>query len=87
VYGQSAFIYQDGVMTDLNTLIDPASGMQIIDAYAISNTGYIVASAYMVGNPSQGAAVLLAPLTLLPEPSSLVLSAAGIMGFFARRRR
>lgn len=52
VYGQSAFIYQNGVMTDLNTLINPASGMQIIDAYAISNTGYIVASAYMVGNPS-----------------------------------
>jgi probable HAF family extracellular repeat protein len=87
VYGQSAFIYQDGVMTDLNTLIDPASGMQIIDAYAVSNTGYIVASAYMVGNPSQGAAVLLAPLTLIPEPSSLIMLVAGIAGVVTRRRR
>lgn len=86
-YGQSAFIYQNGVMTDLNTLINPASGMQIIDAYAVSNTGYIVASAYMIGNPSQGAAVLLAPLTLIPEPSCFILLSAGIAGFVTRRRR
>jgi probable HAF family extracellular repeat protein len=86
-YGQSAFIYQNGVMTDLNTLIDPASGLVMIDAYAVSNTGYIVGSAYVAENPSQGMAVILSPLILIPEPASSVLALFGLAGLMVRRRR
>jgi probable HAF family extracellular repeat protein len=40
IYG---FIYTGGVMTDLNTLIDPASGWTVIRANGINNSGQIIA--------------------------------------------
>jgi probable HAF family extracellular repeat protein len=39
------FVYSNGVMTDLNNLIDPGSGLSIYDAYAINNAGWITADA------------------------------------------
>ena len=36
-----AFLYHDGVMTDLNDLINPASGWVLNNAWAVSNAGYI----------------------------------------------
>jgi hypothetical protein len=39
------FVYADGVMTDLNDLIDPGSGLTIYSAYAINNAGWITADA------------------------------------------
>jgi probable HAF family extracellular repeat protein len=39
------FVYSNGVVTDLNNLIDPGSGLSIYDAYAINNAGWITADA------------------------------------------
>jgi probable HAF family extracellular repeat protein len=40
------FVYADGVMTDLNDLIDPGSGLTIYYAWAINNGGWIAADAH-----------------------------------------
>jgi probable HAF family extracellular repeat protein len=39
------FVYADGVMTDLNDLIDPGSGLHVDRAFAINNAGRITADA------------------------------------------
>ena len=44
-----AFLYSGGVMTDLNTLIDPASGWGLSRAQAINDSGQIVGTGYHNG--------------------------------------
>ena len=70
--GWHAFLYSNGSMTDLNSLIDPASGWTLHYAFAINDSGQIVGT----GNNSlrQAHAFLLTPT---PEPSTLALLAAG----------
>ena len=46
---QSAYIFQNGVSTDLNTLIDPASGWHLEFADSINDKGQIVGSGYLNG--------------------------------------
>jgi probable HAF family extracellular repeat protein len=41
-----AFIWQDGVMTDLNVLIPSGSGWILRDASAINDAGEIAGSSY-----------------------------------------
>src|SRR5262249_23693630 len=48
--GYSAFIYADGKMTDLNSLIPPDTGLHLLRATAINNQGRIVGLA----NDAQG---------------------------------
>jgi probable HAF family extracellular repeat protein len=43
--GTGAFLYSDGVMTDLNTLIPPDSGLFLYTAYGINDAGQIVGGA------------------------------------------
>jgi hypothetical protein len=40
-----AFLYRNGTSYDLNTLIAPNSGWQILDAYGINDRGEIVGDA------------------------------------------
>ena len=78
-----AFLYSGGVMTDLNTLIDPTSGWVLQTAQAINDSGQITGYGIIGG---QTHAFLLTPI---PEPSSVVLAALGFAGFIAwgwRRR-
>ena len=69
------FVYRDGVVSDLNTLIDPASDWWISDIYDINDSGWIV------GTGENGAgnrhAILLIPV---PEPSMVMLGAIGLCG-------
>jgi probable HAF family extracellular repeat protein len=71
-----AFLWEDGVMVDLNTLIPPNSPLKLLDAYAISESGQIVGSAF--NEKRQVRAFLLTPndftapnteATLSPEPN------------------
>jgi probable HAF family extracellular repeat protein len=41
--GNRAFIYRDGVMTDLNTLVPPEAGLLLENALAVNNRGQITA--------------------------------------------
>jgi probable HAF family extracellular repeat protein len=56
-----AFIYADGVVTDLNDLIPPGSGVTLEAATAINNAGQIVGYTFTGGVNPQPHAFLLTP--------------------------
>lgn len=78
-----AFLWQDGVMTDINTLISSDSAWNIGQAWDINDSGQIIGC-----GDANGAihAVLLNPV---PEPSSILALLLGIWGIggIAWRRR
>lgn len=79
-----AFVYQNGVMTDLMDLIDPStrgtSGWSaLLGASSINNLGQIVGEGVYNGE------IRPFVLTLVPEPTSLATLALGAM--IVRRRR
>jgi probable HAF family extracellular repeat protein len=79
-----AFLYQDGKMTDLNTLIDPASGWTITGAAAINDLQQIAAQACRAGVCQ---AVRLDLVPAVPEPPMFALLAAGMALGLARGKR
>ncbi len=60
-----AFIYRDGVMTDLNSFLPSGSGMELISASAINDNGQIVGQAIVGGEMH---AYLLSPPELVSAP-------------------
>ena len=73
-----AFLYSDGKMIDLNTLIDAGSGWNLRDASAINDSGQIVGTGE--NQAGQSRAFLLTPV---PKRSGLVLWGLGVVGFLA----
>ena len=79
-----AFIYIDGVMIDLNSLIPNGSGWLLLEAYGINNTGQIVGEGLWNGQPH---AFLLNSarvrtslfVTGIPEPGTICLTMAGLI--------
>lgn len=76
---QHAFIYEDGIMKDLNTLIDPSIGWIIDYAMDINDSGQIVGRGYKDG---EFHAYLMEPI---PEPATLLILA--FEGLMLRKRR
>lgn len=87
-----AFVFSNGVMTDLNTLIAPNTDLGLImtSAYSISDTGYITGEAYKGSNETIHAFLLIPINAPVPEASSVIsfglLLALGL-GVFAVTRR
>jgi probable HAF family extracellular repeat protein len=82
--GLHGFLYQDGAMIDLNTLIDPGTGWTIRDAQAINDAHQIAATACR-GEVCNAVRLDLVPQ--VPEPAGWAMSVAGIGLMAARRRR
>lgn len=76
-----AYLYADGAMTNLNGLIDPASGWILYNATGINDSGQIAAYGCR-GDECGGVLLSLAP-TQVPAPGSLplVALALGLVGW------
>jgi len=78
------FIYLDGALVDLNTLIDPTQGWHIDGAYGINDVGQIVARGcrdFVCG------AVRLDLASAVPEPGGALLLLPGLLTLVGVRRR
>jgi probable HAF family extracellular repeat protein len=78
--GGAAVLWKQGRIYDLNTLIDPTSGWRLFSAEGINDRGQIV------GFGSFNGQTRAFVMTAVPEPSSVVLLATGVLGFWACRR-
>ena len=77
-YGGRAFLYGDGIMADLNDMIDPSLGWRLISATAVNDMGQIVGYGTSPSDTQFGQedGFLLTPIAT-PEPSTLVLLGVG----------
>lgn len=76
LWGYHGFLYSGaGALTDLNTLIDPAGGWEIISAGAINDAAQIAATACRDGDCF---AVRLDLVSPVPEPASWAMLGAGL---------
>ena len=80
---ERAFLFQDGRMYDLNSLVDPHSSFLLTSGQSINDAGVILADA--VDAQGRHRAVLLTP-QIVPEPASLTLFLTVGAGLLARRR-
>lgn len=83
-----AFLYLNGIMIDLNSLIPSGTGWQLLEAYGINDTGQIVGEGLLNG---QSHAFLLDPVLVhnalaftfgtvtVPEPGTAWLAAFGLL--------
>jgi probable HAF family extracellular repeat protein len=77
VGGLRGFVYANGTATDLNELIDPASGWFIYEGSDINNNGQIAAYGFKPGFGTQ--ALRLDPITsAVPEPAAMGMLLAGM---------
>ncbi len=84
----TAFLYANGHMLDLNSLLAPGSGWQLFEAYGINDSGDIVGSGLYDGVASS---FLLTPggvINAVPEPSAIlaILVGLGLLASLRRRR-
>jgi probable HAF family extracellular repeat protein len=80
-----AYLYQDGKMQDLNSMVSGIDGWNLDGAYAINDGGQILAYACPAGAPCRS--VLLNPISAVPEPATWLTLLAGLGAVAARKLR
>lgn len=90
---REGFMWQDGVMYDLNKLVSGLDGWKIEDALAINENNQIAAYAcrgfFPGSSGGECGTLLLSTVAAVPEPSTyaMIVGGLGLVGFAARRRR
>jgi probable HAF family extracellular repeat protein len=85
-----AFLYTDGKLTDLNTLIDPGADLLLTSAIAINDSEQILATSCDRAGVFCYNTMLLNPVPAVPEPSTAMMLLSGLAvsgGWILRRRR
>lgn len=79
----TAFLYEDGTMIDLNSLLPSGSQWYLTDALSINDAGQILAAGYDLDNSADTTDTFLLQLqdstSATPEPSSFALVATGVI--------
>jgi probable HAF family extracellular repeat protein len=78
-----AYLYEDGKMQDLNSMVSGIDGWNLDGAFAINDSGQILAFACPSGAPCRS--VLLNPISAVPEPATWVMLLAGLGALRVRR--
>lgn len=81
-----AFLYEDRILIDLNTLIDPRADLLLTEALAINDRGQILARACDRAGVFCYDTMLLDPVPAVPEPAHWATLAAGLAVLGAARR-
>lgn len=86
---QHAFIYSNGTMTDLNSLLSPNSGWDLTSAQGINDHGQITGYGTFNGQTQAFVMSGLGSVSAIPEPDewALMLGGLGFLGFAARQRK
>lgn len=80
------FVYADGVMRDLNTLIDPALGWVVRDAVGINDAGQIAAWGCR-GDECGGLLLQLASPVPEPRATAMLMAGLALLGLAWRSRK
>jgi probable HAF family extracellular repeat protein len=88
-----AFLYQNGLLFDLNLLLASPAGWELTAAYGINDAGQIVGTGILNGvqhafeldpvNPSSGLRAAGPALAPTPEPGAAALGGTGLMALLA----
>lgn len=81
-----AFLYHDGAMLDLNTLVASAGDWRLVSAEDVNDAGQILARACQYGS-GDCRAVRLDLVSAVPEPATYALLLGGLVLLIARGRR
>ena len=84
----SAFIWENGVMTDLNTLVNLSLNIKLITANSINDLGWIVGDLFDSDtNTTRGYVLALNPPSSVPVPAAAWLFASGLGALGVAKRR
>lgn len=76
-----AFLYEDGMLTDLNALVDPQADLLLTAAIAINDRGQILANSCDRAGVFCYSTMLLDPVPAVPEPGMWALLLGGWPGW------
>ena len=84
---ERAFLYSDGELIDLNTLVDPQADLLLTSAIEINNRSQILARSCDRTGVFCNGAVLLTPVPAIPEPATIAMLLMGLTVLRAHRVR